>query len=37
VPGLERRSRNAAPDIEAREASSAGGEQHNGGLGGQRS
>jgi len=26
VPGLERRSRNAAPDIEAREASTAGGE-----------
>jgi iron(III) transport system permease protein len=37
VPGLERRNRNAAPDIEAREASTAGGEQHNGALGGQRS
>jgi iron(III) transport system permease protein len=37
VPGLERRSRNAAPDIEAREASTAGREQHNGGLGSQRS
>ena len=37
VPGLERRSRNAAPEIEAREASTAGREQHNGALGGQRS
>ena len=37
VPGLERRSPNAAPDIEAREASTAGREQHNGALGGQRS
>ena len=34
VPGLERRSRNAAPDIEAREAPSTGREQHNGALGG---
>jgi ABC-type Fe3+ transport system permease subunit len=37
VPGLERRSRNAAPDIEDRQPSSAGREQHNGALGGQRS
>ena len=32
VPGLERRSRNAAPDIEAREASTAGREQRTGAL-----
>ena len=32
VPGLERQSRNAAPAIEAREASTAGREQHNGAL-----
>ena len=37
VPGLERRSPNAAPAIEDREASSAGREPHNGALGGQRS
>jgi hypothetical protein len=32
VPGLERRSRNAASDIEDREASNAGGEQWTGAL-----
>jgi ABC-type Fe3+ transport system permease subunit len=37
VPGLERYSRNAAPDIEDRNPSSAGREQRNGALGGQRS
>jgi hypothetical protein len=37
VPGLERRSRNAAPDIEDREASTAGREQYNGALGGRGS
>lgn len=37
VPGLERRSRNPAPALEDRQPSSAGREQHNGALGGQRS
>jgi iron(III) transport system permease protein len=37
VPGLERRSRNPAPDIEDREALAAGGEQYNGALGGRGS